>query len=128
MMDEIKGYSILGFVICFQNVSILNHYHLLRSAEKLLQNLCNISEYICINKLGRCPPLERTAANSVEELTQCMFLQMKKLFNGFFVWFSPSVLLWSIIWFLLHSSHSFLSSYFFLSSKNSTVYGLTFHI
>lgn len=44
MMDEIKGYSILGFVICLQNVSIFNYYHLPRSAEKLLQNLCNISE------------------------------------------------------------------------------------
>lgn len=83
MMDEIKGHSILGFVICFQNVSILNYYHLLRSAEMFLQNLCNISEYICINKLeklslGYCPLLQRAAANSVEELTQWKFLQMKK--------------------------------------------------
>lgn len=83
MMDEIKGHSILGFVICFQNVSILNYYHLLRSAEMFLQNLCNIYEYICVNKLeklslGCCPLLQRAAANSVEELTQWKFLQMKK--------------------------------------------------
>jgi len=53
MVDEMKGYSVLGFVIGFQNVSIFKYLHLLISAEKLPQNLCNIFQYICINKTSK---------------------------------------------------------------------------
>lgn len=83
MMDEIKGYSILGFVICFQNVSIFNYYHLLRSAEKLLQDLCNILNTTSAStswknyRLGAAH-FCRVVANSVEKLTQWKFLQIKK--------------------------------------------------
>lgn len=119
MMDEIKGHSILGFVICFQNVSIFNYYHLPRSAEKLLQNLCNISEYIYINKLeklslGCCPLLQRVAANSTEELTQWKFLQMKKFVKWIFYLIQP--LSFTFIYNLISSAQLLFFPFFLLLS------------